>query len=124
MTKMIPVAAGIVFDRTTDLVLIAQRDTGEWEFPGGKVEPGEETWETVSREIIEELGLRVLVGDPVFTMNNHDREPGINYVVVFHRCETWGEPTIGLWQWIDPALLVTFRLVHLNMVRALSVALG
>jgi 8-oxo-dGTP diphosphatase len=35
---------------------------GYWEFPGGKCEPGEPPAQTVQREVLEETGLRVVVG--------------------------------------------------------------
>ncbi|MBI5014231.1 MAG: A/G-specific adenine glycosylase [Deltaproteobacteria bacterium] len=62
------VALGIVFDR--DRVLIDQRPYGGllgglWEFPGGKVEPGESPARAVVRELREELGLEVAVGEPL-----------------------------------------------------------
>ena len=38
---------------------------GGWEFPGGKVEPGESERAALVRECVEELGVRVEVGDRV-----------------------------------------------------------
>lgn len=61
------VAAIIHFDGR---ILAAKRLAGgpsglKWEFPGGKVEPGEEPRAALRREILEELGLDVIVEDEI-----------------------------------------------------------
>jgi 8-oxo-dGTP diphosphatase len=61
--RQVVVGAAIVRDGR---VLAARRTApasaaGRWEFPGGKVEPGETEAQSVVREIEEELGLRVRV---------------------------------------------------------------
>ena len=60
------VTAGII--RKNGRVLIAQRPAdkllgGLWEFPGGKVEPGESLPDCLRREIQEELGIEIEVGE-------------------------------------------------------------
>ena len=57
------VVAAVLVDRRGQ-VLIAQRPPGKWqegrwEFPGGKIESGEDEEAAVKREVAEELGVRV-----------------------------------------------------------------
>lgn len=62
--KRIEVAIGII--RRNDQILIARRRKndslgGYWEFPGGKVEPGETVEAALLRELIEELDLTCVI---------------------------------------------------------------
>jgi mutator protein MutT len=68
MNKIIDVAAGLVF--RAGQLLITQRRPGDhlgglWEFPGGKVEPGETFEHCLIRELREELGIEVSVGKQI-----------------------------------------------------------
>jgi 8-oxo-dGTP diphosphatase len=63
-SRRVIVAAAIIVDGR---VLACERSAppevaGRWEFPGGKVEPGESDAEALARECVEELGVRVQVG--------------------------------------------------------------
>jgi 8-oxo-dGTP diphosphatase len=66
---VIHVVAGALFD-ASGRVLIAQRPPGKhmaggWEFPGGKVEQGEEPFAALKRELHEELGIDVHEAEPL-----------------------------------------------------------
>ena len=63
--EIIEVAAGVV-RRADGRVLICRRTgrlEGLWEFPGGKLEPGETPAQCLQRELMEELELRVHAGE-------------------------------------------------------------
>lgn len=88
------VAAGLIF--RDNRLLLARRPHGThlaglWEFPGGKREP-DETWEhCLERELREELGVTIQVGECVFEQA-HDY-PSRRVVLRFFRCRlVSGEP--------------------------------
>ena len=69
--KRIEVVAGIIKD--SNKIFATQRGYGEfkdgWEFPGGKMEPGETPQEALARELKEELAIDVSVGDFLCTVD-------------------------------------------------------
>jgi 8-oxo-dGTP diphosphatase len=69
--KIVPVVAAVIF-RPDGQFLLAQRPQGKvyagyWEFPGGKIEPGETPSEALARELYEELGIEVRQAYPWIT---------------------------------------------------------
>ena len=64
---------------------------GMWEFPGGKIEPGETVEACVRREIQEELGIEVTVGDRLITVEHAYTHFRVTLYV--HHCQyVSGEP--------------------------------
>lgn len=85
----IDVSAGLVF--RDGKLLITQRHAnahlgGLWEFPGGKREPGETFEECLVRELREELGIEVIVGELIETVEHEYPEKRV--LLKFFRC-TW-----------------------------------
>lgn len=62
-------------------VLLARKDRNEWELPGGQVEPGESTRQTLVRELREETGLDVSPG-PLLLAEPFEVVPGVVVFVV------------------------------------------
>jgi mutator protein MutT len=86
--RVIEVSAGLIF--RAGQLLIAQRHAhdhlgGCWEFPGGKREPGETFEACLTRELHEELGVRVAVGELIEAID-HDY-PGKSVHLRFFRCQ-------------------------------------
>jgi mutator protein MutT len=71
---IIDVAAALIFRDGKLLITRRHADAhlgGLWEFPGGKREPGESFENCLAREILEELGVRISVGE-LFEEVTHD----------------------------------------------------
>lgn len=98
MNTLLVVAAALVNDRGE--VLLAQRPKGKqlaghWEFPGGKVEPGEAPEAALARELAEELGIEVGAADmqPLTFLSHAYEEFNFHLMMPTWLVNAWhGEP--------------------------------
>jgi 8-oxo-dGTP diphosphatase len=90
------VAVGILI-RPDGSFLLAQRPAGKpyegyWEFPGGKLEPGETVEAALARELEEELGIQIDSSEH-WRVLEHDY-PHAYVRLFFHKIRSWrGEPS-------------------------------
>lgn len=113
-SKVIDVAAGLVFHGGR--LLITQRRLhdhlgGLWEFPGGKLEPGESFEACLVRELREELGIEVRVGREIEDITHAYPEKTVR--LKFFRCEWLGGEAqphhCHALAWISPADLAAYE---------------
>ena len=114
--------------RKKGCILVAQRPLGGmlgglWEFPGGKVEPGESLKQCLQREIREELGIEIKVGQLVALV----KHTYTHFRITLHAFECrWqrGHPcAIGVsdWRWVTLEELdnFAFAVTDRKIIRAL-----
>ena len=126
------IGVGVVINAAGE-VLIDQRLEegllgGMWEFPGGKQEQGETIETCIARELKEELGIAVTVGDELITVDHAYSHKKLRFVV--HLC-TWvsGEPQPLASQqvrWVRPDDLenYAFPAANARIIEALLVQVG
>ena len=91
-----PITVVVAIIRRNGRLLLTQRPegvhlAGRWEFPGGKVEPGESHETALVREIAEELGVTIEAG-PLYIATPH-QYPDRAVRLHFFKCRiTEGEP--------------------------------
>ena len=85
--KLIDVTAGLVFRDGKLLITQRKPDShlgGLWEFPGGKIEPGETFEDALVRELDEELGIEVEVGNLIEDITHDYPEKSVH--LKFFKC--------------------------------------
>lgn len=125
---MVQVAAAIL--ERDGRILICRRTAQQshalqWEFPGGKVEPGETPQQGLARELEEELGIRHAAGEEI--TRYQFAYPGKNPILlIFFRITAFeGEPANLIFEemrWEPPQALAEFDFVEgdTEFIRALS----
>ena len=67
--ELLNVVIGIIIDTENKLLLNKRKKnttlSGYWEFPGGKIKPNETPDQALSRELFEELGIKIVATDPL-----------------------------------------------------------
>lgn len=113
--KIIKVVCGIIWKEGK--VFIARRKPekslgGFWEFPGGKIEEGEDPKEALARELKEELGMDITI-ERFFGSNIHAYE-NFTIELIAYECE-FVEASFKLtdhdeWKFIEPSALSNEKL--------------
>ena len=116
---MILVVAAALYD-AQGRVLIAQRpqgkhQAGRWEFPGGKVAPGESEGQALARELHEELGIDVAASRPFMRLEHSypDRSVELSMWIVERFSGTPRSLDGQQLRWVAPA-----DLVHADLLEA------
>ena len=132
--RVVQVVAAALVD-ADGRVLLAQRPQGKslaglWEFPGGKIEPGETPDAALVRELEEELGIAVAETalEPL-TFVSHGY-PEFHLVMLMYVCREWGGEPVGQQGqplvWGDMAMLGALPMppADIPLLAALATALG
>jgi 8-oxo-dGTP diphosphatase len=110
----IQVAAAVI--ERDGCILIGQRKRGskhslKWEFPGGKLEPGETPRAALERELREELAIQAVIGEELDSYNIQYPGGTLTRLFFFRVTEFSGEPqNLDFEQivWERPSLLSTY----------------
>lgn len=103
-------------------ILVCQRKRGtqygvQWEFPGGKVQRGEETLQTLERELREELGISNIRYEKVYTAKTEFSDGNsfdVTFCFVLSYLGLPSNKTFESMRWVTPAELKRLDLLEGN----------
>jgi 8-oxo-dGTP diphosphatase len=131
---MTTVVAAIIVRDSRVLICQRRRDKAfplKWEFPGGKVEAGESLTEALTREILEELGVRIEIGREVERVEYRYAELAAPIEIVFYLARIADEIAAfgagGAFEkvvWVGPAELSEYEFLAANAELIARIANG
>ncbi|PCJ24441.1 MAG: hypothetical protein COA96_09335 [SAR86 cluster bacterium] len=124
----IHVAVGVIKNSTNDVLVslrpVAAHQGGLWEFPGGKLEAGEDVKTALCRELYEELGIKVLKCFPLKKIKHHYADKSVLLdvwqVTEFQGIPTGREGQPVEWRSIFSLRAVDFPEANAAIIRTLS----
>jgi 8-oxo-dGTP diphosphatase len=82
------IGVAVIWNDRSQILIDKRKLTGAmgglWEFPGGKIEPGETVAECIVREIHEELGIEIGVGEHLISIDH--TYPDFSLTLIVHNC--------------------------------------
>ena len=99
----------------------------KWEFPGGKIEEGEQPRDALRRELDEELGIQATIGDELARIQHEYPNGGMVELRFFVVHEYQGELENRIFkdiQWSKPSDLPTFDFLEADLTLVNDLATG
>jgi 8-oxo-dGTP diphosphatase len=131
---MTTVVAAIIVRESRLLICQRRRDKTfplKWEFPGGKVEAGESLTDALTREILEELGVKIEIGREVERVQHRYAELSAQIEIVFYLAKIAGDAAAfsvsGAFEtvvWVSPDELSSYDFLAANAELIARIANG
>ena len=114
------IGVAVISNQQGKILIDRRKNEGEmarlWEFPGGKIEPGETIEECIEREIKEELNIEIIVGDRLTTITHAYKT--FNVTLYVHECQhVSGKPQpleCEEIHWVEPAQMNRYEFPQAN----------
>ncbi|WP_413678726.1 8-oxo-dGTP diphosphatase MutT [Prochlorococcus sp. MIT 0916] len=135
MKKIIPIekiGIALVFNSNGDLIIDQRLESssmgGMWEFPGGKKESNESIEDTIKREVREELGIEVQVGNQLLSFDHSYSHRKLQFEVYLCKLKSGNPKPLASQKilWVAPIRLLDFPFPSANskIISALLEYLG